>query len=94
MPKVLSKAIADMRKLLTTLLLIITGFTVSAQNYPISQWLQDLGKDDKEQSHRLANMVTAIKKYDSAAQQQIIRQLRALAPTVSSILSHRIQEAA
>lgn len=61
-----------------------TGFTISvlffvqsllAQTDPVHQWIQDLKKRDDSQSLRLPKLITAIKKYDSAGQRQIISEM-------------------
>ena len=61
-----------MKTLLIIPALLFSCF-VQAQDYPLSQWIKDLGTDDKQQSFRLSNLVAEVKKYDSAGQQKIVR---------------------
>ena len=62
-------------KTVITILAFLFSPVLHAQDYPLEQWLKDLGADDKEQSHRLAKLVAVVKKNDSAAQWKIVRQL-------------------
>ncbi len=56
-----------------TIFVLLFSPLLHAQDYPLEQWIKSLGTDDKEQSFRLSNLVAEVKKYDSAAQQKIVR---------------------